>query len=321
MDTCKYCDEFKVLQDQSSSNRPEIALQHKEHHQRAEQARLELQLAEAEAKTNKELLVFTFDMEKTQLLPKMNTSVVFYKRQLWVYNVGIHTCHDRQGFMCLWTEGEAKRGSAEVCSSILAFLRDVSMENFKNVKIFSDCCSGQNRNRNIVAFFMYMCHYFGISEWEHTYMESGHSYLPNDRDFAAIEKAAKRSTHIYSFEEWITVVKEARKAKPYKIIEMNNKFISVKDLIKTNKKMNIRFMKLNWFRVTNATKTVAFTLKDDPGVKTCDLSDWVADFESLELPSLSTTHPITAAKYQDLMSLLPFIPSVHHDFYKKLSHQ
>ena len=321
MDTCKYCDEFKVLQDQCHTQRPEIVLQQREHHQRAEQARLELQLAEAEAKANHELLVFTFDMEKTQPLPKMNTSVVFYKRQLWVYNVGIHTCHDNQGFMCLWTEGEAKRGSSEVCSSIFSFLRNISLENYSKVKTFSDCCSGQNRNRNIVAFFMYLCHQFDISEWEHIYMESGHSYLPNDRDFAAIEKAAKRSSHIYSFDEWVTIVKSARKAKPFKVIEMNSNFISVQSLIKTTKTMNISFMKLSWFTVTNATKTVAFNLKDDPEVKSCDLSDWVADFDSIELPSLSALHPISAAKYQDLISLLPYIPTIHHDFYKNLLSQ
>ena len=92
-------------------------------------------------------------------------------------------------------------GSAEICSSLYSFLQSISLHSYRKIKTFSDCCSGQNRNRNIIAFFMYICHKYQIEEWEHTYMESGHSYLPNDRDFSSIEKKSKRTTHIYSMEE------------------------------------------------------------------------------------------------------------------------
>ena len=322
MDTCKYCDEYQVAIENGCPNAEEMKNSHEVHLSRAERARLELQLATSEARSNDALLVFTFDMEKTQPLPKINTSVVFYKRQLWIYNVGIHTCHDAQGLMCLWTEGEAKRGSAEICSSLYSFLQSISLHSYRKIKTFSDCCSGQNRNRNIIAFFMYICHKYQIEEWEHTYMESGHSYLPNDRDFSSIEKKSKRTTHIYSMEEWIDLVKNARKNKPYSIIRMKDRFFSLESLFKNHKKkIDISFMKLNWFRVNSSTKIVNYTLKEENQMKTCDLSNCVGDLSECDLQPLSTSHPISSAKYADLLSLLPYIPSVHHDFYVNLPHE
>lgn len=43
------------------------------------------------ANTDEELEVLTFDMEKTLPLPRIPTNIVFYKRQLWLYNLGIHS--------------------------------------------------------------------------------------------------------------------------------------------------------------------------------------------------------------------------------------
>ncbi|KAF2362682.1 hypothetical protein FHG87_006561 [Trinorchestia longiramus] len=81
---------------------------------------------------------------------KINTSVVFYKQQLWISNVGIHTCNDGKGYM-MWTEGEAKKGSVEICS-IHEFLMMVDVGNFEKIVTFSDCCGGQNRNKAVICY-------------------------------------------------------------------------------------------------------------------------------------------------------------------------
>ena len=317
METCKYCDEYLMaLEKTVCSNGDEK--KHENHLSRAECARLELKLSTSEAKSSNSLLVFSFDMEKSQPLPKINSSVAFYKQQLWIYNVGIHSCHDGQGTMCLWTEGDAKCGSAEVCSSILSYLQSVSLQSYKRIKTFSDCCSGPNRN--IIVFFMYVCHKYGIEEWEHTYMESGHCYLPNYCDFSSIEKRAKKTTHIYSFDEWIELVKTTRKYKPFSIIKMKDRFISLENLYR-NEKIDISFMNLKWFKVNGSTKVVNYALKEDNERKSCDLSGCVGDLNAIDLLPLSTSPPISSAKYSDLMSLLPYIPSVHHQHYINLHHE
>ena len=50
---------------------------------------------------------------------------------------------------------------------------------------FSDACGGQNRNINIVCFWMYVVGSsdFSYATVDHKFMLSGHSYLPNDRDY------------------------------------------------------------------------------------------------------------------------------------------
>lgn len=82
---------------------------------------------DARAKMNQDLLdaaedpmteTLTFDMEKTLPLPRISTSIVFYKRQLWLYNVGVHSGKQNKGYCYFWAEGTAGRGSQEVLSCL-----------------------------------------------------------------------------------------------------------------------------------------------------------------------------------------------------------
>ena len=57
--------------------------------------------------------------------------------------------------MHVWTEGEGKKGSNEICSCMQNYFDSIDLQNFDNVKSFSNACGGQNRNRNIIEFFMY----------------------------------------------------------------------------------------------------------------------------------------------------------------------
>ena len=55
-------------------------------------------------------------------------------------------------------------------------------------------------------------------------MESGHSYLPNDRDFGAIEKKGKSKPFIYCFDQWIDVIEESRNKNKFRPINTSTKF-------------------------------------------------------------------------------------------------
>ena len=63
----------------------------------------------AKSHANTEML--TFDLEKSLPTPVLSTGVVYYKRQLWTYNRGIHDCLTGKGCMHMWNEGVASRGS------------------------------------------------------------------------------------------------------------------------------------------------------------------------------------------------------------------
>ena len=66
--------------------------------------------------------MITYDF--TQNLETPNLQHMFYKRQLWMYNFGIHKCVSNQGYMFMWDETTARRGSAEVANCIYHFLTE-----------------------------------------------------------------------------------------------------------------------------------------------------------------------------------------------------
>lgn len=262
-------------------------------------------------------------MEQTQPIPYINTSVAFYKRQLWLYNLGIHTLHDGKGTMCLWTESEGKRGANEVASSLISFLEN--KEGYENLVSFSDCCSGQNRNKIIVSLFFHICQATPIKSWTHNFLESGHSFLPNDTDFGKIEKKKKDQLGIYCYNDFKTLIKRCK----FDVNDMKSKFYDISQL---TKKFNFRNVdedkeKFSWLKLKkiqvsadNFIMRYKYSCIDSEPWKTIDFSRnyTLSDDEILSLHESGIK--IKKEKYLDILSLLKFVPSVHHDFFLKLKH-
>lgn len=87
------------------------------HKRKAKRAYQELKDG-AKAKVDSDLDVITFDLQQALVL--LRTSVVFYKRQMWVYNLGVHDCGTDKGVMCMWDES---MGSHEIGSCLLKFMK------------------------------------------------------------------------------------------------------------------------------------------------------------------------------------------------------
>lgn len=328
-DTCKTCDNLniKIKATEDEATKITLITQRSDHHQRAQHARDQLKLANVQSKNNPNLLAFTFDLERTQPLPHINTSVAFYKRQLWLYNLGINTCHNNQGYMCVWLESEGKRGSREICSSIYTFLNTQQLLNVKHIKTFSDCCGGQNRNKAVISFMMWACVKFTIETWEHRFLESGHTFLPNDSDFAVIEKKKKHHSEIFTKKGWIDLIKECQYKKPFIVHDMKNQFKEVQPLVedrtfakKNGQGQEFNFLKLNWYKVSIDSDIVQFRTSDSGNVKEIAFpkkSESLPD--SLEEADVSELK-IAQKKYDDLETLLPYVPPIYHQFYRDLPH-
>ena len=85
--TCLKCDQFNISVKSASypGGRGAIEVQRAEHHRSASDARAELRTKTTEAKQpGSKLLVFSFDLQKTQSIPYERTSITFYKRLLWL---------------------------------------------------------------------------------------------------------------------------------------------------------------------------------------------------------------------------------------------
>jgi len=85
--------------------------------------------------------------------------------------------------------------------------------------LYSDQCGGQNRNIELalICNFIVCFDHLSPTQINHTFLVSGHSYLPCDRDFGVIEKQKKYHPEIYIPNDWITVILKARKKIPSRL--------------------------------------------------------------------------------------------------------
>ena len=326
-DTCRHCNEIKAnLNRSTGEDHKNLQRELSHHHGEAQAARESLTEMTLLSKMEDDLLVFTFDLEKTQPLPHITTSVAFYKRQLWLYNLGINTRKDNQGHMHVWLESEGRRGANEICSSLFKFLKNQNFDTIKRLHSFSHYCGGQNRNAIFVQFMSWFCNSFPVIEWQHSYLEPCHTFLPNDSDFAMIEKKKKQCGNIYTFNEWVKLIESCTKKNPFTVIPMRGHFKIFDSIFcrpfPTVDDNGEKFVwdNLKWIKAVKGKPTLKFgTDHQSKTEKSVTLSTSPPLNEVV--PEASSSVAISKEKYLDLLSLLPYVPAVHANFYLELPHK
>lgn len=255
-----------------------------------------------------------------------------------MYNLGIHSFNTGIGHMYVWNETQGGRGSQDISSIVRKHLIHYASTH-KHIVLYSDACGGQNRNIKMALTLLKLVQSSEIQAdmTDLKFMVSGHSYLPNYREFGIIEAASKRKEFIYSPDDWIDIITRAkRKIPPFQVEEIKfTDFLSTKSLedAVTNRKKDINgdnfsWLNIQWLRVIRGYKLLLHFKQS--------LSE-VEDFRQINLektrqrgrqllclssiiqaPLYSYCRPVTADKKKDMTDLLPYIPQVHHSFYKYL---
>lgn len=222
-DTCADCDKFA-----QSINRLDLEPEEKvsierekELHLRKAEAFFDLKRKYKQKAKAGEIMCISFDFMQNLPLPHIPSNPVFYCRQLWYYVFGIHDLGTDEATMYTYLEGEGRKGSNDVTSMILHYLKN-NIHN-RNIVIFSDGCPGQNKNYVMVHFLYTLVHVLKIADSvEYVFPMRGHSYLPNDSDFALIEKKKRRLERVEIPGEWDKIILEARqKPNPFHLIKMS----------------------------------------------------------------------------------------------------
>lgn len=337
IDTCKLCDEFnaKLTLNRLSCEQRQIETQNKSaHDEEVEKTKSQfLKDVEDAAKSEGTIQCLTFDLQKTLETPSLATSEFYYKRKLWTYNLCIFDEVEKKGYMYVWSENIASRGAQEVASCLKFHLENYLNENAEIIILYSDACGAQNRNIKVVLMLKkVLLTSPNKREIVQKFFTSGHSYNSCDRCFGLIEKQKRVTSAIFSVDHWIQLISRAKKTDPlFEIIEMKSEmFFSTKNLEKmiVNRKKNIFGGKINWHLIAEIrnNKLNEFSLhirqKSHESEEVVDLKKTnieLRDFIDVELENLNSGYnPISVKKYNDLMCLLKYIPSLYHDFYRNL---
>lgn len=338
-DTCKKCDEYKIqvsnlsLADEEKLN---IENKHQLHLRKAEKAR-DVMKQDSEYAKNPEnkMYVCSVDLQKALPFPVLSVSDAYYKRNMYAYNLGIHDLAKDFGYFYVWDETLASRGSQEIACCLLKHLKLFGTD-LKHVIIFSDTCTGQNRNIKMALSIMKFLQSDNnniIEVIEQKFLVSGHSFLANDRDFGSVELAS-RGKLIYVPSDWYKIMASARKKKPFSVHKMNNAdFVSTEMLQKsiTKRKKNTEKYDVNWLEMQHIRYEKARpyqilyknSLNEMESFKTLDIRPAGRGRpESLKDIEQDLLYPegrkVSKLKKNDMFDLLRFIPPIHHEYFQKI---
>jgi len=151
-DLCVECEKFRLASPEKKDLQKPI---HAEHLKNKDIARDKKNNDKNRTVNEPELCVAIFDSQKVLTTPQSEASSFYYKRKFAVYNFTIFDIGKRSGYCYVWDESEAKRGSNEIATCLLKFMKCMVEKGIKEFCFYSDNCGGQNRNRYIFAMWEY----------------------------------------------------------------------------------------------------------------------------------------------------------------------
>ena len=157
------------------------------------------------AKTESGVTAACFDLEKVLNCLHGEVSSFYYHRKLSVYNLTVYDLGTGDGSCYVWPEVVAQRGANEIASCLMDYIQLRAAQGTKIFELFSDNCSGQNRNRFVAALYWFIVgSNNSVESITHSFLEVGHTQNENDAIHSVIERAV-RKLQIYTPEQWSAV--------------------------------------------------------------------------------------------------------------------
>lgn len=267
-DQCCICNRYKRTPDPDESLKKE----YEDHIKRKEASFVSKEKDKKKSEDDPTYLCVTMDLQSLLQIPCTADSLMYYCRKLNLYNLSIYEFKPpvNNAHCMIWSEINGKRGSTEIASAINLWLKSVP-EDVTSITIYSDTCSGQNRNQFMAAFLMHVVQTNPkIKVIEQKYLESGHTFMEVDSMHSAIERE-KRFTDVFSIIDWKGIMHRARSTRhnkntrPYNVTELSfNDMIDVKTLaskVMFNRSVCTDGSKVNWLKI----KCLRFE-KECPGI-------------------------------------------------------
>ena len=142
------------------------------------------------SKSASQVVTDTFELQKILPCLFLQTKVVYYKRQLVMYNLTLYeSCQltGDAGYSFMWEKTVAGRGSQEIGSYLWMWLENLpEAVGIDDGCLYSDSYDGQNCNFLPSAILMFLASFKRI-KITHTYSEPRHSHMGADTTHVTTE--------------------------------------------------------------------------------------------------------------------------------------
>lgn len=119
----------------------------------------------------------------------------------------------------VWDESNGNRGVNELGTCVLKFILDCCREEKKHIIFYSDNCTGQQKNKFMLALYVYAVKQLGIESITNKFLIKGHTQNEGDSTHSLIERQMRRllkGGSIYIPETFVIAIRSEKKTgKPF----------------------------------------------------------------------------------------------------------
>ena len=298
----------------TTERRNEVSVQELEQHlSTKEQISRLVRSARERAERENTYKVVDFDLQKVLNTPHTDSMLVGYSRCYAFYNESFFDSTSKHGVCFLWGEMNAKRGANEVATVLYLYLEKLDEAGVKEVDLFCDSCTGQNRNRGIFSALLLMSLRFrNLKRIRLTFLLSGHTEMKVDSIHATVERCVRKAT-VWAPSEWPAVIRNARKTPgPYETRMLEGSQVRDfmgKPYFKSNNDEDgnkVPWGSIRIFQVDDGQATYSTRASNDRMIKIMfRRQNRGRPGREIELPPFVYDGPLglAPAKYKDLMAL------------------
>ena len=151
--------------------------------------------------------VFTVDMQKVILLPKLTTKETVFTSRVICYNETFARLSSGTDLCVLWHEAIAGRNAEQVAS---AYIKAVKLSGKKHIIFWVDNCTAQNKNWTLfTALLMCVNQPDGPESLTIRFLETGHTHMRADAIHGNIGRRLKKESEIICFDDLVDLCRQS----------------------------------------------------------------------------------------------------------------
>jgi len=208
VDSCAKCDEFKIEIAKDPNNH--MLIQERDTHLRDADTAYSMQRFDKKLAVDSNTIEACWmDMMSTIQIPRLSTSVSFYKRKLRVHAEDFFRASSKAHHISVWSELHGKKGTNDVISVLHNGLENVS-DNVKHLILWMDNTSSQNKSSTLLKYLLHICTpdsiLYKFQRVTLKFAPVGHTFMPCDRMFGRISQRLSAKTTICDPQEVVKIM-------------------------------------------------------------------------------------------------------------------